>query len=635
MGEYLNGRCAAAERTLVVPVLPPPPAATAYPLREPGTVIYAGGTQVWQNVARMADAIREAPRELRFVMLSGSAEQLGRELEAGRCRHRVEIGSVPASEVPSWLQRAEFGFVLRSDSAINRVACPTKLVEYLDAGVIPVVLEPEIGDFAQLGYAYLPLSRLRPGQLPGPAEREGMRQANYVVMRKLREQAETNVGSLVAFLVSALHSGPPSGGLRQLGKNITGLSLVQAVNYLVPLVLIPYLVRVLGLTAFGVVVLAQAANRYLDALNDYGFSLSATRGVACRRGHWEEIGPYCAEVMEAKAVLFAVCGAIMAGLCATVPPFSRVPVAFLSGLALVAGDALLPAWFFQGLEESQRLVAAVAAGRVGAALGIVLLVRSPSDYAWAILLPGVGVLGAGVWAFALMRRRCGPHWRWAPPRRVAACLREHASVCLANSASTVLASSGDLVLGLVTSGAVLGAYAACEKIAKAVLALFAPLTQGLLPFNSARFQRSYSQGRRAVTISGLAVSAVAFVVAGALALGSTRILHLLYGSRAADLSAGLLAAFGVWVVLGVINNFLGIQFLLGGGWPGSYSRAFALATAVQLAILYPFCRWWAGQGALAAMGAAEGLLTCLLVVTVIRLDRRMRRATPPAAAASA
>lgn len=635
MGEHLGSRGAAAERVLVIPVLPPVPAAEALPQRERKTVIYSGGVQVWQNVGLMAEAIREAPQDLRFVMLSGSPEQLGRALEAGHCRQRVELGSVRASEVPSWLQRAEFGFVLRSDSAINRVACPTKLAEYLDSGVIPIVLHPEIGDFARSGYAYLPLRRLRLGDLPGAAECEAMRRNNYAVMQRLRQQAEATACDLVGFLVATLGSGPAVGGLRQLGRNISGLSLVQAVNYLVPLVLIPYLVRVLGLAPFGVVVLAQAANRYLDSLNDYGFSLSATRGVARRRGRWEEIGPYCAEVMESKAVLLVVCGAIMAGLCATVPPFSRDPVAFMSGLTLVAGDAVLPTWFFQGLEESQRLVPAVAAGRVGAALAIVLLVRGPGDYAWAIALPGIGVLGAGAWAFAWMRRRCGPYWRWAPPRRVAACLREHASVCLANSASTVLASSGDLFLGLVAPGAVLGAYAACEKVAKAVLALFAPFTQGLLPFNSARFQRSYFEGRRAVAISGAVVSVAAFIVAGALALASTRILHLLYGVRAAGLSPGLLAAFGVWLVLGVVNNFLGIQFLLGGGWAGGYSRAFAFATAVQLAILYPFCRWWAGPGALAAMIVAEGLLTCLLAVTAIRLDRRLRRNAGPMAAARA
>uniref|UniRef100_UPI0040266C07 hypothetical protein n=1 Tax=Phocaeicola vulgatus TaxID=821 RepID=UPI0040266C07 len=47
------------------------------------------------------------------------------------------------------------GVVLRKDNIVNRVACPTKLIDYLQYGLIPIVLSPHIGDFYNLGYKYI------------------------------------------------------------------------------------------------------------------------------------------------------------------------------------------------------------------------------------------------------------------------------------------------------------------------------------------------------------------------------------------------------------------------------------------------------------------------------------------------
>lgn len=44
---------------------------------------------------------------------------------------------------------------MRDPVLLNQVACPTKLVEYLYWGVVPIVSTPSIGDFAELGFAYV------------------------------------------------------------------------------------------------------------------------------------------------------------------------------------------------------------------------------------------------------------------------------------------------------------------------------------------------------------------------------------------------------------------------------------------------------------------------------------------------
>ena len=46
-------------------------------------------------------------------------------------------------------------YLIQFDIVVNRVACPTKLVEYMFYGITPIVLSKEIDDYNELGYEYL------------------------------------------------------------------------------------------------------------------------------------------------------------------------------------------------------------------------------------------------------------------------------------------------------------------------------------------------------------------------------------------------------------------------------------------------------------------------------------------------
>ena len=70
---------------------------------------------------------------------------------------------------------------------------------------------------------------------------------------------------------------------KKLASNIASLFTVQAANYLIPLLTLPYLVRILGPREFGLIAFAQAFSQYFVILTDYGFNLSATREVAIHR----------------------------------------------------------------------------------------------------------------------------------------------------------------------------------------------------------------------------------------------------------------------------------------------------------------------------------------------------------------
>ena len=72
--------------------------------------------------------------------------------------------------------------------------------------------------------------------------------------------------------------GPPrlTTDRRRLFDNIVSLYLLQGLNYIVPVAVLPYLVRVLGMETYGLVAVAQSFAQYFNILTDYGFNFSAT-----------------------------------------------------------------------------------------------------------------------------------------------------------------------------------------------------------------------------------------------------------------------------------------------------------------------------------------------------------------------
>jgi PST family polysaccharide transporter len=59
-----------------------------------------------------------------------------------------------------------------------------------------------------------------------------------------------------------------------LVTNFISLSILQLLNLLLPLITLPYLVKVIGAEKFGVIAFASSLIVYFQAITDYGFSLS-------------------------------------------------------------------------------------------------------------------------------------------------------------------------------------------------------------------------------------------------------------------------------------------------------------------------------------------------------------------------
>ena len=92
----------------------------------PYRTIYAGGTQVWQNIDDTLALCEQTADFATFEFLSLDHEKIEAMAATMSFAPRARFAVVGKNELPARYLASDFGFVLRDDTAVNRVSCPTK-----------------------------------------------------------------------------------------------------------------------------------------------------------------------------------------------------------------------------------------------------------------------------------------------------------------------------------------------------------------------------------------------------------------------------------------------------------------------------------------------------------------------------
>ncbi|EGU33615.1 hypothetical protein [Vibrio scophthalmi] len=114
------------------------------------TAIYAGGMQKWQCIDKMVSFIRNEKR-LNYKLYFPSPSDFITSYPDITLMDNVTISTGTPEEIFTEYNKSHFGLIIRDDVVINQVACPTKLIEYINSDLVPIVGDCSIGDFEDLG----------------------------------------------------------------------------------------------------------------------------------------------------------------------------------------------------------------------------------------------------------------------------------------------------------------------------------------------------------------------------------------------------------------------------------------------------------------------------------------------------
>ncbi|MDD5692717.1 MAG: oligosaccharide flippase family protein, partial [Candidatus Omnitrophica bacterium] len=188
-------------------------------------------------------------------------------------------------------------------------------------------------------------------------------------------------------------------------KNFISLTTLQGMNYILPLAVLPYLIRVIGIERFGLIAFAQSFVQYFMILTDYGFTLSATREISLFGEHKEKSSAIFSSVMTVKFILAGISALALCAIIYFVPKFRNDWPVYILSFGTVIGSSLFPVWFFQGKEKMSYISVINVIGAVIYALCIFIFIKGPADYLLVPLLNSLLFIISGIWGLYIAFKR--------------------------------------------------------------------------------------------------------------------------------------------------------------------------------------------------------------------------------------
>ncbi len=406
----------------------------------------------------------------------------------------------------------------------------------------------------------------------------------------------------------------------RLRSNVAALSILQVMNYAVPLATVPYLVRVLGPANFGMLSFAQALAIYFDVLTDYGSLLSATRAVATHRHDAEAVTRIFWRTAAARVAIAAGCAVALGVLILAAPPMRAASGLYAAAFLTVIGTAVFPVWFFQGIEQMKYVTMAHSSARLLTIPALILLVHNPDHYVRAAAVQGGVPVLAGILVAPVVWRKLRHGFYRPRLSEIAAVLREGWSAFVANSALVVNATATITVLGLVAGAAEVGYYSAADKVIRALNALLTPVTQALYPHLNSLKTRSRHLSLELMRRSYVWIGLVALVVSvGTFAMA--RPVGLALWGHGFLRSVAVLRCLSPLPFLLAVINLAGVQTLLVLGKDSVVSRTVFAGALVNIALTTWLSASFGALGAATANVTSAALLVCGLAYSARRAVR--------------
>ncbi len=249
-----------------------------------------------------------------------------------------------------------------------------------------------------------------------------------------------------------------------LAKNFSSLVIVQIANNLLPLIVLPYLVRVIGVEKFGTIAIAQALAIFFVVLTTFGFNLYGPKKISVVREDKDKLITIFWNIMYAR-VFICLIGVFIYGLLIYfIPKFRSELWLFIFAFGFVIGELLFPVWFFQGIEKMTYIAGFNFFIKILYTISIFVFIKEKQHYIFVPLFYSlsqiiVGALALGIVIFYFKLFPIIPKLNM-----IYSVLKKSFILFVSSSSITIYTKINPIILGFICGDIYVGYYSAAEKL---------------------------------------------------------------------------------------------------------------------------------------------------------------------------
>lgn len=268
---------------------------------------------------------------------------------------------------------------------------------------------------------------------------------------------------------------------QQLKKNTVSLTLLQIGQYVVPLIILPYLTRVLGAEGFGQFGFAVALTVYFVLIVEWGFNLSSTREVSIKRFDQLARSQVFWDTLLARGGLTLASVLLLLLLVSSIPRLNEVSTLLWLGVLQVMAASLSTAFYYQGIEKMTVMSIINLGVRLLSIPLIIIFVKSEDQVTLAFGIQASCFLLASFVNLGMLLKSGEITWLVPRIRGALSLTKSSSPLFLSYAGSSLYTNSNTVILGFVASPAAVGHFVAGFVLVKAVVGLTAPFAQAVFP----------------------------------------------------------------------------------------------------------------------------------------------------------
>lgn len=285
-------------------------------------------------------------------------------------------------------------------------------------------------------------------------------------------------------------------GRENVFKNFIALGVLQGTNFLIPLIIMPYLITVIGIDGYGFVSFVQAIMIYFYSFTDYGFAITATKEIAVNKEDTVVLSKVFSKVVTTKLFLILLAAILFFPIVYFIPELRKEWLMYTLGFVLVLGQTTLPVWLFQGMEQMKFITYINFSAKILFTLFIFMFINQPDDYPFVLLFFGLGNFISGLFGFWYGIKKFNLSYEMPSFVDIKDEIQKGWSIFLANFSVVSYMNSNIFILGLFTSDLITGYYSLAEKVVMAMRQILVVFSQAIYPHTCQLAEKSHKELKR-------------------------------------------------------------------------------------------------------------------------------------------
>lgn len=266
----------------------------------------------------------------------------------------------------------------------------------------------------------------------------------------------------------------------RLFNNTFNQFLLNGFSYIIPIMLIPYLIKTIGIDKYGLISFILAFSLYFQIINEWGFDLSNVRHIVANRDKIENLSNIVSSILQSKVIIFFCTTIIYSCVVIAIPELRTEWLLYTFAAIRMFGIILTPTWFFRSMEDVKYITRIIVPVKLISIFPIFFIVKSPLDCHWVMFFYTLETLLSATISLMIAIRRYRISLRITALRSVKFYMYDSMPFFTSTMLQSIYQASNTIVLKFFCGDYATGIYTAAEKLHNSYASFASPLISHIL-----------------------------------------------------------------------------------------------------------------------------------------------------------